>query len=62
MKHKFSSDLILKCKQLVKKRADVEISDGEAELYLNQLARLGELVVKVFKTENEARELANSNK
>jgi len=62
MKHKFSSDLILKCKQLVKKRVDVEISDGEAELYLNQLARLGELVVKVLKTENEAQELANSNK
>lgn len=48
MQNQFSPALIVKCKNLVFKRAGVKISDDDAERCLDRLARLAALAVKTL--------------
>jgi hypothetical protein len=47
-RRRYSQDLILECQRVISKRAGFRISKDQAELYLETLARLGNLALRVI--------------
>lgn len=50
-KEKYSSKLVIKCKKLIKKKSGKDITDDEAEIYLDKFADLMKTTVKIVDQE-----------
>lgn len=56
MMHHYSPQLIKKCQRIFSKRSGVPISQEQAEMYLEQLAKVGNIalqLVKIYKQKNK---------
>lgn len=54
MQRKYSDKLIAECKRVISKRSGVEITDDQAEIYLETLARVGLLALRVFEKQQKS--------
>lgn len=56
MRRKYSEKLIRRCQRVLSKRAGFDITEDQAEMYLEQLAKIGNLalqLVKIYKQKNK---------
>lgn len=54
LESRFSDELIKRSKVIFEKRAKRELNDGEVEYFLDRLAVLGDIALKVYSQEQEA--------
>jgi len=54
MQPNYSQNLIDQCKKVMQKKTGKKISDDEAEIILDQLARLGTVAIKCLKKNEKA--------
>ena len=55
-KNKFSNGLIKECQELVYKKSGKKITSNQAEVYLDDLARLGNLGLRVIEMKEAAKQ------
>jgi len=62
MQQSYSQNLINQCKKVMQKKTGKKISNDEAEIILDQLARLGSVAIKSLeKDERGLKNLNNTN-
>ena len=53
MQRTYSDKLIAECKRVISKRSGIEITDDQAEAYLETLARVGFLALHIFEEQRK---------
>lgn len=54
MQRTYSNKLIAECKRVIFKRSGIEITDDQAEAYLETLAQVGLLALRVFEDQQKS--------
>ena len=61
MQQSYSQNLINQCKKVMQKKTGKKISNDEAEIILDQFARLGTVAIKSFKKDEKASKHFDNN-
>lgn len=61
MKSQFPPPLIAKCQRLLREQANIEVTEEQAEIYMEKFGRLMLLAVKILNRKEKAKKLKDKH-